>query len=253
MTTKKFSLLLAVLVTAAAAQAGPGPIGTVKLKGIDPSVYLQKRNHKPDVSGELRRLPADVALAVLDDATAFLVVDDAAYPAGIKGEERARLRSIEIRALLQGALTSLAQREDPRAFGLLQQHLIHDDVAVAALAAERLGEIEDARVVDTLAALIKDKSVRLDVRAGACAGLGHHRSEAALEVLLPALSSSNPPAVRIAAMRGLASLSSRWAWEAKSDSARGDQLRARVVPAIEAVAGGADVVAVRNETLKMLR
>jgi hypothetical protein len=251
--SKTLSLVLALLVVAAGAQAAPGPYAHLKLKGIDPSVYLLKRNHKPDVSGELRRLPVDVSLAVLQDPGAFLVVEDGRYPVGLKPEERARLRSIEKRALVQGALTSLADRSDPRAFAVLQKHLGHDDVAVAALAAERMGEIDDAGVVDVLAGLLKDPSTRLDVRAGAAAGLGRHRSETSLEALLPALSSSNKPELRIAVIRALGSLSSRWAWEAKSDAARGTALRARVVPALEGVAGGADVVAARDEVLKMLK
>ncbi len=246
---KKLPLLLAVLV-AAAAHAGPTP--TVKLKGIDPAVYLQKRNHRPDVSGELRRLPAGVAVAVLDDPMAF-VVDDSAYPAGIKADERQKLRTVEVRALLQGALTSLAQRHDLRAFDLLRRHVAHDDDAVAALAAERLGELDDHRVVEALAGLVKDQTLRLEVRAAACAGLGHVRSQEALEALLPALSSSNKDEIRTAALRALGSLTSRWAWEARDDVATGDHLRAAALRAVQAVEGDADVVAVRDEMLALLR
>lgn len=253
MNTRKLSLLLAVVLTvgvAAGAHAAPGIVGGVKLKGVDPAVYMQKRNHKPDVVSELRKLPADVAIAVLADPRAFLA-DEAGYPAGLKPEAIAALRDTEVRALLQGALSSLALRKDDQAFEVLQRHTQHADIAVAAVAAERLGLLDDHRVVGALAAIAADDA-RITVAAAAAAGLGNHRSENSLDALVQLLSSSSPE-VRVAAVRAIGSLTSRWAWEARADTATGNQLRARALPAVQAVKGNADVVAARDEILRLMR
>ena len=247
---KSRSSLVLALFVAAAAQAAPPAL--IKLKGIDPAVYMLKRNHKPDVSAELRLLPADVAVAVLNNAAAF-VVDDTAYPAGLTGHVIATLRAAELRALVQGALTSLAQRQDPRAFDALLKHVGHADANVAAVAAERLGELKDLRIVATLSTLVHNDMLRDPVRAGACAGLGRQRNEAALEALLPALAPANKSDLRVAALRALGSLSSRWAFEARGDPATGDLLRARALSAIEGVSGDDVVGAVRAEMLNLLR
>ncbi len=257
------SLLAAAVMTlslvgtsaASAAPAQPArpaqPAQPARLKGVDPAFYLQKRNHQPDVMQELTALNADVAVSVLANPERFVVE---------AGQSKAA-RDVELRALRQGALASLAERGDPRAAAVLQTFVDDADVLVAAVALERLGQTQQPAVVAVLAAVLADDGTTLPRRAAAAAGLGRHRSAAALDVLVPALDDKDDQ-VRISAMRALGSLSSRWAWQARASRAgpagpqllkTDEALRARSLAAVSAVDGSPAVVAARDEVLGLLR
>lgn len=241
---RTFSVVVTLCVGGGAFAAPVGSlVGSVKLKGVDPAFYLQKRNHRPDVSAELKGLPVEVSLAVLRDPGVFVV------DAGQKPEQRA----LEVRALRQGALTALAASGDARAVAVLTSNLDDNDVAVAAVAAERLGETGADSVVAVLGALLTNDAKDSAVRAGAAAGLGRHRSAAALQALLPGLDKVHGDDVQRATLHGLASLSSRWAWQAKGDEKTGNALRAQALAAALAVDGSAEVLAARDGLLAMLR
>ena len=244
------------------------------LSGLQPRVYLQKRNHDPDVLADLRALPArervDVALALLaapDDA--LPLAPDVDYPAGLAKDERARLRALEVRAARTGALVVLgdvADAADPRALPALVRALDHDDVHIAAVAAERLGQHGLRRatgvvdVVDVLSRVANAGARDVVVRAGACAGLGRHRgddAERALDALLSIVADKATPAdVVVAALQATANLGSSWAWQAHGDVARGAALRAKARTALLGSGrddGAGPVAAARAAALARLR
>ena len=106
---KSRSSLVLALFVAAAAQAAPPAL--IKLKGIDPAVYMLKRNHKPDVSAELRLLPADVAVAVHNNAAAF---------AKTRGEWKAEAAKTHSAEDLGVAKTALAAIYDAKTLAFLE-------------------------------------------------------------------------------------------------------------------------------------
>jgi hypothetical protein len=229
------------------------------LPGLSPQTYLQKRNQAPDITADLRALPEarrlDIALALLAASEQTLpLADDDAYPAAAKAETRARWRAQEIRAARTGALAVLGEILAPRATEALMQSLHHDDVHVAALAAERLGQhSHDERVVGRLQSLALDPSLRHDIRAGACAGLGRHRgpyAERALEALLSVASQKNTPTdVIVAAWHAAAYLGSSWSWQAKGEASRGAALRARTRTVLAKTKSEDSVVAATQEAI----
>lgn len=242
---KNIRTLNALVLAAVVSVAGVShAAAAVKLKGVDPAFYMQKRNHKPDVSAELKALPVEVSLSVLRDPSAFV----------IDAHQKDSQRLVELRALKQGALTALAAAKDARAAAAIEAAVSDTDVEVAAVAAERLGEVEGDAVVVVLAAVVHDASRDVSVRAGAAAGLGRHRDEKALNALVAGLDKSHGAVVQAASMRALANLASRWAWQARGDVATGDRLRAAAFAAVNAVDGSdAEVVAARAEALALLR
>ncbi len=229
---------------------------TTKLRGVDPASYRQKRNGKPDVLQELKALPADVAVAVLANPGAFLVE---------AGQSKAQ-RALERRALVQGALASLAQRDDARAPALLEAHIADDDVAIAAVALQNLGRTHDAAAANdaiaTLSAVLFDERAGLERRSAAAAGLGHLRSETALTALLPALALKNDD-LKIATLQAITNLCSRWAFEARASTgtaderatakATGEALRARARDAVSSLDGSPAVLQARDQALGLLR
>lgn len=237
---KSLTLALAIF-GASASSAQPA----VVLKGVDPAHYLQKRNHRPDVSAELQRLSPEVSLAVLDNPSAFVVE---------AGQSKAA-RAAELTALKTGALAALSQHgDDARARAALTRAIDDRDVGVAAVAAERLGQTKRADALAVLAAVVVDGARDEGVRAGAAAGLGRHRSEAAWHVLAQLVGDkAQPDVVRVAALHATASLTSRWAWQARDDAATGDRLRQDAVVVVAAVDGSAAVVAAKAEALRLLQ
>ncbi|MBM4280284.1 MAG: hypothetical protein FJ137_05845 [Deltaproteobacteria bacterium] len=250
------------------------------LSGLQPAVYLRKRNHDPDVTADLRALPAerrvDVALALLAaPARALPLADDDAYPAGLDDKDRARLRRLEVRAARTGALLVLGDSDDPRALPALLRAVAGDadradanradaDRAdadhVTALAAERLGQQRHVPGVTAALQRVAVDAARSDaVRAGACAGLGRHRgrfAEAALDALVGiAADKQTPDNVVVAALQATANLGSSWAWQADGDVARGAALRAQARAALSVARDDEPLVvaAARRATLRRLR
>lgn len=246
-TMKSITLALALL-TATTSMAAP----SVVLKGVDPAFYKQKRNHKPDVSAELKAQPLSVSLAILKDPRPFLV------EAGQSKEQR----DVEVMALRQGALAGLvAHAHDNEvdaavAAGALVGVLQSDDLddALRALAAERLGEAKAKDAVDVLSGVVGDAHEDVVVRAGAAAGLGRVRDAAALDVLVGVVAAYDvADEVRVAGVHAMANLTSRWAWQAKGDAVTGDALRAKAKVALTAVKGSPAVVAARDEALRTMK
>jgi hypothetical protein len=244
---QSFALALALAAGAAHADVDVDA-ANVKLTGVDPAHYLQKRNLRPDVTAELKALPHTVALAVLAHPERFVV--DAS-------QSKAQ-RAVELRALKTGALTALAQSsaDDTVVLAALQRGVADDDVAVAAVAAERIG---DRGAVAVLKAIVVD-DVRVDVRAAAVAGLGRARdnADAALAVLVDVVSGDvvsgdAVDVVRAAGVRALAHLGSRWAWEARGDVAGGERVRAAARGALALAKGGPRVDVAIAETRSMLQ
>jgi hypothetical protein len=222
--------------------AAPPPTTTTMtrwpaLPGLQPSIYLQKRNRDPDISADLRALPprlrVDVALAILasdDDALPLAPLDS--YPRGWEQKARDRQRSLDIRAARTGALLVLGETDEVGARSALIRAIDEEDVRVAAIAAERLGQHKGAKdVVDVLLKVARDDARAIEVRSGACAGLGRHRgphAERALEALLVvARDERTPKAVVDASWQAALNLGSAWAWQARGEPARGLALRAR--------------------------
>ena len=254
MMMKSLALTLAIFGTTTSLAAAPA--ASVVLKGVDPAFYLQKRNHAPDVSAELKTLPLAVSLAVLKNPEAFLV----------DGGQAKEARVVERRALQQGALTALAQHAqkasdaDVEVIGaaLHAVYLESTDNAVRAVALERLGELPGAvdgrGIVDVLGPIANDAYEDEGVRAGAVAGLGRHRSEDAWRVLSTIVGDkAHPDVVRVAALHATANLTSRWAWQARHDVVTGARLRKEAAVVVAAVEGSADVVAARDEALRLLK
>jgi len=250
--------VLAVVVGTAAGSASAAPATAVNepvvLQGLDPQLYLQRRNRQPDVTKELQALPVDTVLRLLgdDDATAF--ADDSAYAAGLKPGVRQAMRLRERQAVKQGALLVLSTSTDPRAAAAITTALGDRDVKVAAMAAERLGDLRPAPAVSVLKDVVADSAHAFEVRAGACAGLGRARTAESLEVLLAVVDSSNEnDALKLSALQAIAGLGSRWAFEARHDVATGEALRALAVTRLSAMALKGDVDARRTAVVKQLR
>jgi len=240
--------LLGVVMLIGASAAAAVDVTPMRLHGLDPAQYLQRRNRTPELSGELGALPTATLLGILNDDVAIAWPADDAYGT-MKPAERALWRQKERRALKQGALAVLAKRDDVRiadAFAILLDDL---DVEVAASAAERLGPRPGQEVM--LAAVARDTGRPLEVRAGACAGLGAQRSSAAVDALVGIVASAAAPEVKLSALTALEQATSRWAFEARGDVATGAALRSRAIKALlpldleETVAARRDVVVKR--------
>ncbi len=230
-------LLAAALLSLSTSAQAP-----LKLEGLEPQQYMQRRNHLPDVSAELMGLPVAQLQRLLTDADAVAYASDDAYPAGFKPAERAAWRAKEVRAVKLGALLALSKRADVKsgdraAIAAIVGAAVADaDVKVAAVAAERLGDVkaDDAVAVG---------DAHVDVRAGACAGLGRVRDEAAAKALVDVVRAAADDDVKVAAIIAMQQVGSSWAWSARKDEARGAAIRAELVSALSAspLSGAADV------------
>jgi HEAT repeat protein len=196
--------------------------------GVDPRVYLKARKPVPHAIAELKKAPIDASLHILTDGPESFLADASAYPAHIDATARATLRVLERRALLIGAIHAVANKKPATAVRLLSSQLVARDALVRAEAADELGELTllegGASVVPALAdTAMSDANAR--VREAACVGLAKVRTSAALVALTPfVLDESDAPRQR-AAIRALAVLGSKWAWQARGDVAGGAAIR----------------------------
>ena len=249
--------VLAVVVGTSAGSASAAPATAVNepvaLQGLDPQLYLQRRNRQPDVTKELQALPVDTVLRLLGDDDAIAYADDSAYAAGLKPGARQAMRLRERQAVKQGALLVLSTSTDPRAATAITAALGDRDVKVAAMAAERLGDLRPSPAVTSLKDVVADSARAFEVRAGACAGLGRARTAESLEVLLAVVNSGDDDALKLSALQAIALLGSRWAFEARHDVATGEVLRALAVTRLSAMALKGDVDARRTAVVKQLR
>ncbi len=236
-------LLAAALLSLSTSAQAP-----LKLEGLEPQQYMQRRNHLPDVSAELMGLPVAQLQRLLTDADAVAYASDDAYPAGFKPAERAAWRAKEVRAVKLGALLALSKRADVKsgdraAIAAIVGAAVADaDVKVAAVAAERLGDVKADDAVAVLSAVALGDA-HVDVRAGACAGLGRVRDEAAAKALVDVVRAAADDDVKVAAIIAMQQVGSSWAWSARKDEARGAAIRAELVSALSAspLSGAADV------------
>jgi hypothetical protein len=251
------SVIAVVVGASGAAHASPARSEQVVLKGLDPHAYMQRRHRQPDVSQELQALPMATVLRVLrdDDAVAFAPSD--AYATGLKPGVKDAMRIRERQAVKQGALLVLSRSTDPRVAAAIAAAVDDEDPAVAAIAAERLGDLRPDPAISVLKSVVADHDRAVAVRAGACAGLGRARSAEALDVLLAVVDDDddddNDEVVKGAALQAIALLGSRWAWEARHDVATGAALRTRAVQRLSALPLKGDVDAKRTAVVQQLR
>ena len=247
------SVIAVVVGASGAAHASPASSEQVVLKGLDPHAYMQRRHRQPDVSQELQALPMATVLRVLrdDDAVAFAPSD--AYATGLKPGVKDAMRIRERQAVKQGALLVLSRSTDPRVAAAIAAAVDDEDPAVAATAAERLGDLRPDPAISVLKSVVADHDRAVAVRAGACAGLGRARSAEALDVLLAVVEGDDNEVVKGAALQAIALLGSRWAWEARHDVATGAALRTRAVQRLSALPLKGDVDAKRTAVVQQLR
>ena len=247
------SVIAVVVGASGAAHASPASSEQVVLKGLDPHAYMQRRHRQPDVSQELQALPMATVLRVLrdDDAVAFAPSD--AYATGLKPGVKDAMRIRERQAVKQGALLVLSRSTDPRVAAAIAAAVDDEDPAVAAIAAERLGDLRPDPAISVLKSVVADHDRAVAVRAGACAGLGRARSAEALDVLLAVVEGDDNEVVKGAALQAIALLGSRWAWEARHDVATGAALRTRAVQRLSALPLKGDVDAKRTAVVQQLR
>lgn len=244
-------LIAALLIVSSAAVAAdvvkdPAP---VRLEGLDPANYMQRRNRTPELSVELRALPVDTLLRLLRDDGAVAWPADETYPA-LKPAEREAWRAKERRAVKHGVLAILARSDDARVEAALVKATDDVDLKVAASAAERLGLRPGREAL--LAGIATDARRALDVRAGACAGLGAQRSVAAVDALVAVLASADLELQR-SALIALENAGSRWAFEASGDVAAGAALRAHAVFALDALKLDGEAGALTARTASRLK
>ncbi len=250
-TARLFAAALALCVPSAAL-ASSSPIA---LSGLKPATYLQRRNHRPDVTAEIRALPVEARLQLLSSDTSWVTVDDA-RTAHLKPAELQQLRQQERYAVKAGAMLALARVADPRVTPAIRALLNDVDDNLVQIAAERLGERhDDATIVATLHALALSTSRSLEVRSGAVAGLGRQRSGEALGALVAIASSSSSLSseLQVAALVAIDNLGSRWAFEARGDIEAGKALRAQAVQALSALSLTGDAEARRVVVVGHLR
>jgi hypothetical protein len=250
------AVIAVVVGVSGAASASPAASEQIVLKGLDPQAYMQRRHRQPDVSQELQALPMATVLRVLrdDDAVAFAPAD--AYATGLKPGVTDAMRVRERQAVKQGALLVLSRSTDPRNAAAIAAAITaavdDQDPAVAATAAERLGDLRPGPAISVLKSVVVDHDRAVAVRAGACAGLGRARSAEALDILLAVVEGDDDDVVKGAALQAIALLGSRWAWEARHDVDTGAALRARAVQRLSALPLKGDVDARRTAVVQQL-
>jgi HEAT repeat protein len=182
-----------------AARADEGSVTPVAIAGIDPRIYLRAMRPEPHALLELKRLPVDVSVAILEGHAARYLTDVRAYPKDLAQVEIELLREDETRALVEGALAAVASKHHPRATPLIEAWLADNDARVRAAAAERYGEVGGE--LKALLTLADDVDPR--VRAGACLGMGKLRTEAAVDALAQLARDDKDVGRQIAAVRGI--------------------------------------------------
>lgn len=190
---------LVLLGLSPAAFADAGTVAAISIQGVDPRIYLRALRPEPRALLELKRLPVDVSVAILEGHADRYLAELRAYPRDLAPVEIELLREEETRALVEGALGAVAAKRHPRAAALIERWLDHDDARVRAAAAERFGEAGGALKV--LRELVDDVDPR--VRAAACLGIGKLRSEAAVDALAHLVRDHRDPELQVAALRGI--------------------------------------------------
>ncbi len=245
--------------SAEASSSASSASAPLRLEGLDPQHYMQRRNHLPDVSSALVGLPVATLQRLLKDDGAVAYAGADAYPASFKAAERAAWRHKERRAVKLGALFALSKHatardgaDAPAIAAVVLDAVSDSDIKVAAVAAERLGDVRADDAVSVLAG-IAGSDVDDAIRAGACAGLGRVRDEAAAMALVDVVAGAAPDVVKVAAVAALHQVGSSWAWSARGDDARGAQIRAQVVASLSAMPLSGAVDAERQKLVKRWR
>lgn len=181
------------------AHADAGAVTAVAIQGVDPRIYLRALRPEPRALLELKRLPVDVSVAILEGHAERYLAAPSAYPKHLAPVEIELLREDETRALLEGAVAAVAAKRHPRAAALIERWLDHDDARVRAAGAERFGEAGGSLAV--LRDLADDVDPR--VRAGACLGMGKLRSEAAVDALVQLVRDERDGERQVVALRAI--------------------------------------------------
>jgi hypothetical protein len=230
--------LLSMMVVATTAGAQP-----IVLEELSPAVYLHNRNAKPQLARAMERAGVEVAMRVLANPSQVEFADDDAYPPSHR-HRLAELRPMERIAVLQAALMVVADRGDAASAFAAMMPYTGVGGLVRPSALERLGTVNDARVVPTLVLLLDDSD---DAVAGAArAGLGRQRSEAATTALLHAWA-TEPAHRHSSTLLALQQATSPSAHQARGTQALGKNLAWQVCAAIQHDGKGSmnDVVILR--------
>lgn len=197
----------------------------IALESVDPNVYLKTRLGKPNAMRELAAKPVELSVAILAHGPRDeMFAARSAYPAGAPIEE---LRALERRALVLAAIHVVAAKKPDGALRLLEGVVTgHRDAAVRAEAAEQLGELGDAALPLMMRAA---NDADASVREAAVVGMGRVRSGAGFDALASFARDGADARRQAAALRGLAVMSSRWAWHARGDVKGGEAMRARAL------------------------
>jgi hypothetical protein len=187
------------------------------LPGLDPQVYEKTRARIPHVERDVAALDVAALSSILRGETSVVFSVDKTR------------RAKEEAALIDGAVGRLASFGDEAVAPLMSllsppswtQQAGH----LRARVVRALGETGAASVVAQLAVLADDADGA--VAAAARAGLGAHRSDAAVDALL-ALLRTEKPVLQASTLRALQAATSMWAWEAAGQKAHGQALLARV-------------------------
>jgi hypothetical protein len=211
-------VMLSLMMIAATASAQP-----IVFEELSPALYLRNRNAKPQLARAMEQAGVEVAMAILANPQRVQYAHDGEYPVAMRKHIKG-LRNQESIAVLQAALMVVAQRAPPAAAVDAMMPYVTNG-PVRSVAAERLGEVQDLRVVPTLAALLDDKDSSL-ARA-ARAGLGHQRNGPATATLLAAWL-QEPTSLHSSTLLALAHATSPSAHQAMRTEALGKSLAVQV-------------------------
>ncbi len=248
MTSSKMRIMntlvpLAIAIAAASAAAEP-------LAGVDPRVYLRARKPVPEVVRELKHAKVDTAIRILTGDVSGLLAGDDAYPQAMKVDERQQLRFLERRALVIGAIHSIAFHKPPGALSLIQGQLTSPDSTIRAEAADQLGELGEPAIDSLSQAANHDSDIR--VREAACVGLGRVHSDHAIIALTPFVLDSKDFDRQRAALRALANIGSPWAWAAKRDENGGARVRSKALALLTHVERKGAIVPILEDAERQL-
>jgi len=208
------------------------------LRGVRPSHYLARRRPGPEVLRDLRHMGAPAAPLMLELLlkTAERYPYPADFPARLGEEEIASWQAQEKTALMEGLLVAVGHTRHAGALPLLSERVADASLALnlRRAAAIGLGLTAAPDALAPLAELSADAEQDVTLRAAALQGVASVRVEAALEILVSSLDTTEDTLLR-AAVASLGTFGSSWAWEAEGQAAAGEALRLRAAEAVVAV------------------
>ena len=218
----------AVIASVVATAADPEVAAPfAKLKGLDPRVYLQRRDPKPELVSELlrARVPAPVLIERYRRLDALQQWAPAASYAASAVARVADLRAAERAALREGILHAVGDSRHAVAVPFLASVATDSsaEMDLRRVAAIALGRVETAAAAAALRTLVDTASDDALV-ASALAGASRLRVADGLAILRDGMARDGTD-VRRAALAGLGAFASARAWQGV-DATRAEALRA---------------------------